>query len=238
MANQIPFDKCSSYLRSQGRRAKTSESRGFALPRAPVVTLSRQAGANGGEVAERLAKFLRRHDPHEPCPWTVFDKGLVHRVCQDHNLEKKIEAFMPEDRISQIEDLVGEMLGLHPAQWTLVEKTSETILQLAEIGYAIVVGRAANVVIGFVPNAFHVRLVGSEDRRCKRIQELRGLSAAKALAHLRSIDRGRRRYVKYHFDAHVDNNLLYHLVINTDRLTAQEAAETIGGAVLKTVEHE
>ena len=58
------------------------------------------------------------------------------------------------------------------------------------------------------------------------------------LAPLRSFRRARPRNVKYPFNAHVDNNLLYHLVINTDRLTAQEAAETIGGAVLKTVEHE
>jgi hypothetical protein len=41
---------------------------------------------------------------------------------------------MPEDRVSDLTDLIDEMFGLHPPFWTLVNQTAETILRLAEQG--------------------------------------------------------------------------------------------------------
>ena len=41
----------------------------------------------------------------------------------------------------------------------LVHKTAKTILQLAEMGNVIIIGRGANVVTAHMNNIFHVRLV-------------------------------------------------------------------------------
>ena len=56
-------------------------------------------------------------------------------------------------------------MGLHPSSWTLVQQTNATILQLAQMGNVILVGRGATVITSKLNNVFHVRLVGSLEKR-------------------------------------------------------------------------
>ena len=54
-----------------------------------------------------------------------------------------------------------------------------------------------------------------------------------ALELIRREDRGRKRYLRKYFRKDIDDPLLYHLVINTDFVSYQEAARLIGDAVVK-----
>jgi cytidylate kinase len=78
-----------------------------------------------------------------------------------------------------------------------------------------------------------VRLVGSLEKRGAHIQELNHLDKEAALELIRRDDRGRRRYLKTHFRADLDDPLLYHLVINTDLVSYEDAAQIIADAMLK-----
>lgn len=200
-----------------------------------ALTLSRQCGAGGHEVAEQLAQCLQSHTGKGHRPWTVFDKNLVAKVLEDHHLSAQLDRFMAEDAGSAIEDTIQEALGLHPPTDELVHQTAETILQLAHLGNAIIIGRGASVIASGVPHVFHVRLVGSLDRRIERISDLLKLSRKAATSHVVKEDRARARYLKRHYGANVDDPLLYHLVVNTDRLDGLAAAEIIGEAALRFV---
>jgi cytidylate kinase len=198
----------------------------------PVVTISRQAGAGGFTLAQKLAQYLQQHDTRAACPWTVLDKQLVQKVLEDHKLSDSVARFMPEDKYSEIRDTVEELLGLHPAHETLVEKTSETILHLAQMGNVVLVGRGANVIIGFVPNTVHIRLVGSVEKRVRTCQEYYNFSMEQAAEYVKQTDQGRVHYLRRHFDKNIDDPSLYHLVINTDLITPDEAVAMIGRLVL------
>jgi cytidylate kinase len=163
----------------------------------------------------------------------VFDRELVEKVLEDHNLPRELARFMPEDRVSAVEDAMQEFLGLHPPSSTLVSQTTETILRLAELGGVILIGRGANVITADVPHVYHVRLVGSLPCRLERVRERQGLEARAALEHLLKADRGRRRYLRDYFRADVEDPLLYDLVVNTDRADLDDVAELIGQAVLQ-----
>ena len=80
-------------------------------------------------------------------------------MLEDHKLPLQLEQFMTEDVRLPIEDIVEEVLGLHPPAWSLVRDTTKTILRLAALGHAVVVGRGGNIVTARLPNVFHVRLV-------------------------------------------------------------------------------
>ena len=90
-----------------------------ALKLRPAITLSRQTGSGARAIAGGTRRFLQSHDT-VPCPWTVFDKSLVEKVLEEHKLPKETARFMPEDRVSAIQDAVEELLGLHPSSRTLV----------------------------------------------------------------------------------------------------------------------
>jgi cytidylate kinase len=227
------LERCRTFINTQiqpAGKGLTSAKDGE-LRRA--VTISRQTGSGAHVVAEKLAACLQAHTPSDARPWTVFDRNLVEKVLEDHNLPQRLARFMPEDRVSEIADTMDELFGLHPSSWTLVRQTTETILHLAELGNVILIGRGATVITGKVDCVFHVRLVGSLEKRVAHIQELHGLNKQAALELVRREDRGRRRYLKAHFKTDLDDPLFYHLVINTDLVSYENAAQLIADAMLR-----
>jgi len=227
------LERCRTFINTQiqpAGKGLTSAKDGE-LRRA--VTISRQTGSGAHVVAEKLAACLQAHTPSDARPWTVFDRNLVEKVLEDHNLPQRLARFMPEDRVSEIADTMDELFGLHPSSWTLVRQTTETILHLAELGNVILIGRGATVITSKVDYVFHVRLVGSLEKRVAHIQELHGLNKQAALELVRREDRGRRRYLKAHFKTDLDDPLFYHLVINTDLVSYENAAQLIADAMLR-----
>jgi cytidylate kinase len=79
---------------------------------------------------------------------------------------------------------------------------------------------------------FHVRLVASLDNRIKYVQERDGLSRKTAETLVKGEDLGRRRFLRRYFGKKIDDPLLYHLGINLDLISHEEAARLIALAVL------
>jgi len=201
----------------------------------PVVTLSRQAGSGGVTVAEALASYLTSKSPKGAVPWTVFDKKLVEKVLEEHGLPQEVAQFMPEEHAPSafgLDDAVEEILGLHPSRWRLVNNTTRTLLSLAQMGSCILVGRGGNVITAHMPGAFHVRLVGTPEKRIEYVRQNLGLTAKSAKAFVEKEDAGRARYMKKYFKKDVDDPTLYHLVVNTDCVGYDEAARIVGDTVL------
>ncbi len=214
---QPPHGKLPAYRDGEHRRA---------------ITISRQAGSGGHLVAEKLAELLQHQEPKGSCPWTVFDKNLVEKVLEEHNLPSRMSKFMREDKISEISDTMDELFGLHPPSWTLVHQSAESILHLAELGHVIIIGRGAHVITRKLDYVFHVRLVGSLENRVRYVRERDpSLSEKAALVLIHEEDQGRKRYLRKYFDKDIDDPLLYHLVINTDLVPYEEAARVIAMAV-------
>ena len=232
MSAQISFENCRAFLNCQWQGA-TARPCASAEARGPAVTISRQAGSGAHTIAEKLAAHLQSLSPKDAPPWTVFDHNLVEKVLEDHQLPARLAQYMPEDRTSEFQDSMDELFDLHPPSRTLVHQTSETLLRLASLGRVILIGRGANIVTSRLPGVLHVRLVAPFEQRVAHMQELRKLTRKAALDVVRREDRGRARYLKKYFDANIDDPLLYHLVINTDWVPVDQAAELIAQAMFR-----
>jgi cytidylate kinase len=229
------MEKCLPFISSQF--LATGAQPGSSEPNSPrlAVTISRQSGSGAHFVGQELANYLQLHGARDARPWTVFDRNLVTKVLQDHNLPERLARFMPEDRTSEVADAIDELLGVHPPSSELTHQTAETILTLAEQGNVILIGRGANLITRKLNHVFHVRLVGSLERRVQHLVN-KGMGKTAALDLIRKEDRGRKRYLKKHFDQDLDDPLLYHLVINTDLVSYEKAAQIIGDAVLNRLQ--
>jgi cytidylate kinase len=230
MNSPIGLEKCLSFINCHLQPPGPPPAAYDDSTRFRAITISRQAGSGGHAIAEKLAEYLQSHSRGVSPPWAVFDRNLVEKVLEDHNLPARLARFMPEDRISDISDTMDEFFGLHPPSWILVRKTSETILQLAQLGNVILIGRGSNIITTKLPQMFHVRLVGSLERRAQRLQAVNSLSHKEAIRLADREDLARRRYVKQFFNEDLDDPLLYHLVINTDLISYEDAARMIGSA--------
>lgn len=226
-AHETRLEQCHSYILRQLQVRKKPTVIHDLPPPGPAVTISHQTGSGAHEIAGRLAKLLSAAEPKGSVAWTVFDRQLVETVLEEHDLPKALARYMPEDRRSIIQDIIEELTGLRPLSWVMVPQIAETVLYLADAGHVILVGRGANFITQRLPNVFHVRLLASLPRRIARVQQLNQLTPAEAARFVKQEDRARGRYLKSHFHESVDDDRLYHLVINTDRIPYPDAARLI-----------
>ena len=179
-----------------------------AHPLGPFVTLSRESGLGGTAFAGMLAPRLPPGNDH---PWSVYSSNLIDEMLCTNRLPAHLARFLPEDRVSEFNATIGEVVGLHPNLWMLVSKTNEMIRRIARGGHAILLGRGANFATADLPGGVHVRLVAREAHR----------------------DAARRRYVKANFSANIADPTAYDYVINLERVPLEAAVEIIVDAVAR-----
>jgi cytidylate kinase len=196
----------------------------------PAVTISHQTGAGAHEIAGRLAEILQQSEPEGTQAWTVLDRQVVEQALEEHHWPKRLIEKMPEERRSYLADVLDDFFGLRPPSWVLVPQVIKTTMRLASAGHVVLIGRGATVVTAQLPNVFHVRLMASASTRIGRVQAARHLTAEEAARFIEKADRGRERYIRANFHVHLDDELLYHMVVNTDRLSIGDAAADIADA--------
>jgi cytidylate kinase len=163
----------------------------------------------------------------------VFDRDLMLQVLVDHQLPSHLAQFLPESRISMIEDTLADIFGVRPTAETLIQQTAETILKFAELGNTIVVGRAGNIVTAKLPHVLQIRLVASLEDRIARIARDDHKTPTEARKFCLEEEQNRARYVKTYFNADINDPMGYHMVINTSRVGYENAAKLAGDAVLR-----
>jgi cytidylate kinase len=192
----------------------------------PLVTISRQRGAQGSAIGARTAEILTdmSRDAH---PWIMVDKDLAEHVIEDHHLPKRISSFFTDEQTLSIEDHLEGMLGISVTSATMIEKMTRTIVRLAKLGHIVFVGRAAHVITAKFPRAVHVRIIGSFDRRVQRVVESRQCSWDKAAEEVRMVDKQRHHFGSSYFNTNLDDPEKYDMVLNTDRISVEEGAHVI-----------
>lgn len=224
------MEKSSAYIISQRRgREEARGSRGLK----PAITISHETGAGAPEIAGQVAQILQKAGFTGREAWEVFDQQLFEVTLQGQHWPKKLAEKITEEKRFFIDELMDDLFSLRPPSWVLIPQVAETTLRLAMAGQVILVGHGATVVTAKLPNVFHVRLTGSLAGRIERTQKLRGLTAAAAAKFIRMEDRKRKKFLKTHFHARLDNELLYDLVVNTDRFSQADAAALIAEGAQK-----
>lgn len=201
----------------------------------PFITISREAGTGGSIFGKALVQELdARRDPLGP-RWTLFDSELVEQVLTEAALPSRLARFLPEDRIPAIVAAVGEIIGLHPDLWTLVERTNETVRRLVMLGHTVIVGRGGNFATYGIRNGLNIRLVGSVAARARRMAAARCCTITQAEAMNRKIDEARRDYVRSAFRRDVTEVAAYDLIINTDTIGLADSVDAVLGLLSRRV---
>ena len=234
MIESAGLEHCLSFINCQLRDGGNSGTQAESGVR-HAVTISRQAGCGALVVAQKLAEYLQSRSPKDACPWTVFDRNLMDKVLEDHNLPTRLARLLPEDTISKIDDILAELFDVRPSVETIVRQTTETVLRLASLGNVILIGRGGNVITAELPHMLHVRLVAPLEKRVEyshREYHKYNLTLDQARKFCLNEDRGRERYLKKYFNTDINDSLLYHMIINTGLVNYDDAAKLIGDAVL------
>jgi hypothetical protein len=220
------YEKCRIYIESHDRSSLSKQ-------RFPCITISRQTGSRADVIGQKLIDILNQYSAEERTEWTYFDKNLIEKVIADHHLPGILANYMDDTKVSNLKNMVSELLG-NPSGWTFVRQMSETILQIARLGKAVIIGRGGNIITSKLPNAFHVRLVAPLEQRVHQAQEGYDFkNYQESLAFVKREDTSRKNYLKTYFLKDIDDPLLYHMVLNTTSLGYDETAEIIANCVMR-----
>jgi hypothetical protein len=190
----------------------------------PCLTISRQSGIDIHPICRKLVDKLSFHYGTE---WAYFDKDLLRKVLNDHNLPQHVIKFLNEDKPSTFNQMLNELLGIHPPILKLTHKMINTIKNLAEIGNVILIGRGANIITFYLNNSFHIRLVAPFESRLKYLIERKKLSKDLAKKILTKEDDVRKKYFYQTFRKDINDPTLYHKIINVSLFKEEELVEDL-----------
>lgn len=202
---------------------------GFESPRVrPFVTISRQSGAGGHSLANVLIEALERQPEKDLFGgWEMFDQKLVAMVADDPDLRVSVEALLGEEYRRASDDFFRQLFTSTTHQDIVMDRVFRLVRILAEVGKAVIVGRAGSQVTRGLGPSVSVRLVAPEERRIKRMMELHQVDERAAKDLIAKSDSGRARLLKRHFRADIDNPYLYDATWNTGEVSFEAIAESI-----------
>ena len=221
-----------SYMESQLKRTNGINNNHQKITTEPFITFSREPGAGSSVIVDKSYKFLEINDRPLHGNWYIFDKELIHQVLEDEGLHKDVINAMPDRKYSHIDEIIQELLGVRPSRLQLIQKTNEVIHRLAENGNVILLGGGSYIITRKMPGGLHVRLIGSREQRIKRYEFELNLDRKSAEKALDKEETNRIGYIKKVFGKNITDSLLYDLIINTDHISENDAAEIIGRQVI------
>jgi cytidylate kinase len=199
-----------------------------------IITISRQFGAGGSEVARRVAAEL---------DWRLVDNELIDRVAARAGLPAEEVARMEERAPGFVERLARALARSapelfprqaekvpEPEEDTLVRVTESVVAEIAAEGRVVLVGRAAAAVLEGDHDALHVKLVAPVPFRIRTAAERLGREPHVVERILQETDATRARYQRQHYGRDWDDPTGYHMVLNTERLGFDGATATIVAA--------
>jgi CMP/dCMP kinase len=218
-----------------------------------VITLSRQLGSHGEEIATRVARALdlrlidaetinraaeKAGVPHVALAELEPDRerGLTNRVIAS------LRAMPPLSPVSDASafrtDFPGVTIPFTGLFSTTVPPISAwfegyvrmvglVICGLAREGNVLLVGRGGQVLLRNDPHVLHVQAVAPADHRVAVLMERDQLTKRDAQNRLRTSDRSRHDFMRRYHNVNWLDPTLYHLTLNTARVNVPVATDLI-----------
>jgi cytidylate kinase len=204
------------------------------MPRA-LVCISASDGAGVEEIAPLVARRLGLR---------LVDEQIVARAAEQAGVEAEVVADV-EQRRSLIDRLIDylpptaagasaftayvplDVPEPTPASDELRGLIQSAIEEIADRGPAVIVSHATSVALGRRDGTLRVLITGSEEERRARFGEALGVSEREAGKLLARGDANRADYFKRFYGVGAELPTHYDLVLNTDRLTPEEAADIV-----------
>jgi cytidylate kinase len=211
-------------VEDQARRWGLPRARPPEEHRAPVVTMSRQHGAGGSEVARRLCEDLRVD---------LVDHEIIRRIARSTRLsERAVEELDEKDRQTLADWLMALADPRHLDPVGYRSHLTHLVRAIARTGGAVIVGRGAHLILG-AQDALRVLVVAPMPRRVEAVVRREGLSERGARERIAQVDGEREAFLRRHFHAAFADPTLFDLVVNTGNMGVAAAVTTIEAALAR-----
>ncbi len=186
-----------------------------------IITISREFGAGGGEIGQRIAKELN---------YEYFDKELIWRAARDVNIDIE-KMFRLDEKVPLTFGFTQSLFDMYnaPLDERLFNAQKEIIRKIGEHGKCVIVGRNANSILSEFDSSFHVFIHADPYWRAMRLQKekMPGKTEQQILADIRTVDKRRRKYCAYYTNTEFGVSQYYDLCLCTSSLGVDKCVDLI-----------
>jgi cytidylate kinase len=182
-----------------------------------IVTVEREYGCGGGEIAQRLAQHLG---------WKLWDQLLTEEIARLADCPKSVvegreertdplyyRLFKSFLRGSYEGSLNAHKLKLVDSE-CILEFTQKVVQHAASAGNCVIVGRGSQLFLRDHQDAFRVFLYAPREDKVRRLLS-RGKSEQEAQGLVDTVDLERADFIEKYFKVEWPNRSVYHTMINT-----------------------
>ncbi len=186
-----------------------------------AITISREYGSGGGEIAARLANHLG---------WRLIDHEVIVEVAHRLGVTEDDAAQRDERAESFVDQILRGFRAVDPTPLSALgvpeflvspeahdytTALNETVLAAAATGQVVIVGRGAQVILHERRDTLHVRVVAPLEQRILYVAQREGLDRDSAQRRIQKKDHDRQRYLRITHERRVDDLTLYDIALNT-----------------------
>ena len=174
-----------------------------------IVTLGRQYGSGGRAVGAALAERLG-------VPF--YDRELIQLAAEKSGVDPGILAVHNEKAVqATLVKMKGSPGGLggKPVGELLYQLQSQIILELAEKGSCVIIGRCADYVLRDRKELFSVFITAPAERRIERIMERNRMGREDAARAIEKVDRQRSDYSRHYTGKEWGSQESYGLLVDS-----------------------
>ena len=198
-----------------------------------VISISRQVGSGGHEIAQLLSKKLG---------YRLFDRELIGKIGAEAGLTKGDVVDLTAEKHHSggfAENRLLNILSLNPLDFKAYEASgagaedrsaelvSKIMLVAYEQGDIVLEGRGSQGVLRDHPDVLQVRVMAPVEQRIEFIKKRDNVSSETARKRVKEADVSQADYMRHYFDVEINDPTLYHLIINTGKVSVEAAVDLI-----------
>ena len=156
----------------------------------------------------------------------ILEKSAFAGAVGDPHFGPGAAAFLTHEFEDLTADENQEKYHLNDNEYS--QGIQQTVLQLAELGSIVIVGRGANIILKDDPRVLRVGLIANEVDRINRIANYEDVDYETAETLIRNRDAARNQFFKKFFNIDdPDNRFNYHAILNTSEMNFDLATDII-----------
>lgn len=201
-----------------------------------VVTVSRQFGSGGSEIARLVA---------QESGLRYVDAEILDEVAKRLGVDSATVAQQDEQTTGMVEHILGALQASSPFtvnytallsptavpqpsnEQAYLHLTQRVVLELAAQGNAVIVGRGSQFLLRNKPRTLHIYIFAPLTQRIANVVRHSQLSASQATRLIEQRDYEHDSYLRRYYGSNGHQPALYHLLINTGLFPFDLAADLI-----------
>ncbi len=194
----------------------------------PAITISRESGCFAVEIAEKLAvRLSEKNQKVSGKNWNWISKEIISEAAiKLQTNETHVKRFLDGVSSNFLGDILASFSKPYASDDNLKSTIKNVVQTYAEQGNVIIVGRGGFFIAQNIVQALHIKLIAPKSWRIETLAKKQNISLIDAQKQVEENDKKRENFLKFFLEKE-DENSMFHVIFNCEKLTADEIVNQI-----------